>query len=111
VTTHPYDKAYELILAQAGALLPKRDAVDQRIVREVRTRAGRIIDLPSDVGGWPELRSAPAPKDDDHDGMPDPWERDHGLDPADPNDHRGDPDGDGYTNLEEWLNRTDPRAK
>ena len=111
VTTHPYEEAYELILAHAGALLPKRDTVDQRIVREVRTRAGRIIDVPSDVGGWPELRSAPAAKDDDQDAMPDSWEREHGLDPADPNDHRGDLDGDGYTNLEEWLNGTDPRVK
>lgn len=110
VTVQRYDKAYELVLAQAGATLPKRDAVDRRIVQEVRDRAGRIIDHPTEVGGWPELASAPPPKDDDQDGMPDEWERQNRLDPADPNDHREDPDGDGYTNIEEWLNNANPRT-
>jgi pectate lyase len=42
------------VLAGAGATLPRRDAVDARIVREVETRTGRIIDSQKDVGGWPE---------------------------------------------------------
>jgi pectate lyase len=52
--------------------------------------------------------SAPAPVDSDHDGMPDEWEKKYGLDPNDPSDAAKDLDGDGYTNLEEYLNGTDP---
>jgi pectate lyase len=110
VTTHSYRKAYELILEHAGASLPRRDAVDRRLVSEVAERKGRIIDHPHDVGGWPRLESAAAPQDEDRDGMPDTWERAHQLDPADPLDHRNDADGDGYTNVEEWLNGTPPAS-
>jgi len=48
--------------------------------------------------------------DSDHDGLPDSWEREHGLDPADPADARVDADGDGLTNLQEFLLGTDPRS-
>jgi hypothetical protein len=106
-------EAYELVLAQAGAILPKRDPVDLRIIEHVRTgivKFGKngIITTPEDVGGWPEYKSAPAPLDTDHDGMPDEWEKKYGLDPNDPSDAAKDLDGDGYTNLEEYLNGTDP---
>jgi hypothetical protein len=42
--------------------------------------------------------------------MPDSWERACGLDPHDPRDSRGDLNGDGYTNVEEYLNDRDPTA-
>ena len=51
-----------------------------------------------------------APPDSDRDGMPDEWERTHELDPSNHDDHRLDADGDGYTNIEEWLNGTLPRV-
>jgi pectate lyase len=111
VTTTSAAEAYERVLAEAGATLPTRDAVDTRIVREVKTGTGRIIDSPADVGGWPELEAGTPPEDRDRDGMPDAWERKHGLDPANGDDHRGDLDGDGYTNIEEYLNGTNPREK
>lgn len=117
------EQAYERVLANAGATRPRRDSVDARIVREVRTGTATyegtaykrqhrvadasvpvgIIDRPSDVGGWPELESTPAPQDSDHDGMPDAWERTNGLDPNDAADcNRRAPDG--YTMLEHYLN-------
>jgi hypothetical protein len=101
------------VLRQAGATLPRRDAVDERIVREVAsgvpTHGNGIIDTPEQAGGWPAYRSLPAPLDTDGDGMPDAWERGHGLDPADPADGAADPDRDGYPSLEEYLNGTDPK--
>ena len=40
--------------------------------------------------------------------MPDAWEETHGLDASDPSDGALDSDGDGYTNLEDWLNSLVP---
>jgi hypothetical protein len=115
VLTHEATQAYTLVLENAGAVLPRRDSVDQRIVGEVRTGvttyggvwgAGKgIIDSQTEVGGWPELSTYDVPVDDDHDGMADEWEVDQGLDPTDPQDHSGDINGDGYTNLENYLNQ------
>lgn len=96
--------AYERVLAGAGAVLPERDAVDTRIVNEVRNGTGKIIDDEEQVGGWPELKSIEPLQDSDRDGMPDEWEKRHGFNAHDPADRNGDADGDGYTNLEEYLN-------
>jgi hypothetical protein len=101
--TQTVGEAAELVLAHAGASR-HRDAVDLRVVENVRQHQGRVIDSEEEVGGWPVLRSEPAPVDSDHDGMPDDWEKAHGLNPNDPNDRNGVADADGYTNLEKYLN-------
>lgn len=105
--------AYLTVLADAGCSLPKRDSIDMRIVDEVRTGTasnGRngIITTPGDVGGWPKLNGGAAPVDTDNDGMPDHWETRYGFDADNANDNSLDTDGDGYTNVEEYLNGTDP---
>jgi hypothetical protein len=114
IKTTSADEAYATVLARAGASLPRRDPVDERIVREVAsgqpTFGNGIVKVHTDVGGWPEYRSVTALVDTDRDGMPDAWERRHGLDPHNPADGIADPDRDGYTSLEEYLNGTDPRA-
>ena len=113
-------EAYDLVLADAGAnrglscdgaFFTRRDAVDTRVVNDVMNGTGRIIDDPSQVGGWLTLDPGTPCLDSDHDGMPDVWEQAHGLDPSDPADAIADADGDGYTNIEEFLNGTDPQRK
>lgn len=98
--------AYEEVLAGVGAIKPGRDTVDERIIKDVKNGTGRIIDHPSDVGGWPNLDKGTPPKDDDNDGMPDSWEEENGFNPKNSDDKNGDADDDGYTNLEEFLNET-----
>jgi hypothetical protein len=83
--------------------MPKRDLVDQRVIANVRTKSGSIINSPEEVGGYPQLANGVSPTDTDDDGIPDDWERDMELDPDDPSDGNGDRDGDGYTNIEEYL--------
>lgn len=112
IPVHTAEQAYEAVLNYAGASL-SRDAVDARIVNDVRTGAPAfmgwytkkpgIIDNQDDVGGWPELKSLPAPVDTDGDGMPDDWELSVGLDPniANPN---GKNLSLAYDNIEVYIN-------
>ena len=108
VTTETPAQAYESVLAFAGCIRPVRDVVDARIVAEVRSGTGRVIDSQDEVGGWPAYATKAAPPDADHDAMPDDWEERFGFEPRDASDGPKDLDGDGYTNVEEYLNRTDP---
>ena len=108
VSTVSARDAYKAVLAAVGASKPVRDSVDTRIINDVIAGKGSIINSQKDVGGWPGLRSEPAPADNDHDGMPDRWEASYGLNPDDASDARNDLDRDAYTNLEEYLNSTDP---
>lgn len=117
------EEAYKIVLENAGAKFPKRDVIDKRILKEVRggyatyegityekeyqvtdtAKICGIIDTQEDVGGWSELKSEPAPKDTDHDGMPDYWEDKNKLDKTN-SDDRNTISSDGYTMLEIYLN-------
>jgi pectate lyase len=105
VKTEPVDRAYQHVLAYAGATPWHRDAVDARIVEGVRKQTGRVMDSQKEVGGWPELKSTPAPLDSDGDGIPDTWEKAHGLNPKDASDaSKPAKDGGGYSNIEVYIN-------
>jgi hypothetical protein len=136
----PAIEAYEHVLANAGATRPKRDAVDERVIEMVRSgrvstqpgddieellqsvdfsrhviqeikglvEKGIITDV-SQVGGYPEYRGEPY-EDSDSDGMPNEWEVKYGLAPNDADDAAGDLNGDGYTNIEDFLNGLNPTA-
>jgi hypothetical protein len=103
VATDTADTAYTNVLAGAGATKPSRDSVDTRAVNSVTNRNGSIINDEDDVGGWPTLAAGTPPTDTDGDGMPDAWETAYGTNPN-VADNNGDLDGDGYTNLEEYIN-------
>ena len=47
--------------------------------------------------------------DSDHDGLPNDWELKYGLNPNNPRDAALDSDNDGFTNLEEFAAKTDPK--
>lgn len=111
VTTTKAADVVERVLAGAGCTLPMRDVVDERLVNDVRQRTSHLINDPTEVGGWPHLTQGTAVADRDHDGMPDEWEQRHKLNPDDPGDGKRDADEDGYTNVEEYLNGTDPHEK
>ena len=104
VKTTSAQAAFEAVLAEVGACRPVRDPIDSRIVSEARNRTGSVIDSQWEVGGWPAYRSARPPTDSDRDGMPDAWEKAHALNPHDASDAAKDRDGDGYTNIEEYVN-------
>jgi pectate lyase len=90
VATGPAEVALEEVLQYSGTVMPSRDAVDRRIVDDVRNRTGKIINSQNDVGGWPELKSGEARVDSDQDGLPDEWETARALDPQDPSNAQQD---------------------
>jgi hypothetical protein len=136
VSTVDARAAYVYVLDNAGAILPKRDDVDARIVDEVKTgrivysEGGKtgigsqyikrrlpedsykkgIITHPSQVGGYPVYKGTPY-KDSDSDGMPDGWERKHGLNPHNASDASMTSKTNGYTNIEQYLNSLVPVDK
>lgn len=95
-------EAYETVLAKAGCSY-SRDALDERIVNDVKNGTGKLIDKPEDAGGWPELNGDETIEDADSDGIPDEWESKYGLDPNDRKDARLQTLVSGYTNLEVYL--------
>ena len=109
ITTTDPTTAYYFVLNKAGASLI-RDAADARTANNVRYQTGSIITSPTSVGGWPTLNSTKAPKDTDNDGMPDYWEIASGL-ATNVSNGNLDLNGDGYTELEDYLNwRAAPNA-
>jgi hypothetical protein len=127
-------ESFDYVLSHAGATLPVRDPVDVRVTEQVRTGEVKYNEkiappttqfkhrrLPLDsykkgistdsqqVGGYPDYKGTPY-KDSDSDGMPDEWEKTKGLNPNDATDAATDKDGNGYTNIEEYLNELDKKA-
>ncbi|GAB2963286.1 pectate lyase [Hymenobacter coalescens] len=113
IPTQSAQDAYNAVLQGVGCVLPARDTLDQRIINNVRQRTGRIIDVQggyphgtpysTSQSAWPVLTCGPAPLDTDHDGMPDQWETQNGLNPNDAADRSRVGQG-GYTMLENYLN-------
>jgi len=107
VTVLSAEDAYARVVAQAGTC-QHRDAVELRLVAQLTSLGtkGAIIADESGVGGQPAVTSEKRLTgfDTDGDGMPDTWETAHGLNPNSASDGTGDYNGDGYTNVEKYLN-------
>jgi len=98
--------AYGQVIKNAGAVAPKRDTVDNRVIQNVINKTGKIIDSQNDVGGWPVYKTDSPPIDSDSDGIPDFWETVNGLNPNDSGDaNLNTLCTDGlYTNVEIYIN-------
>lgn len=70
-----------------------------------------IITNIEQMGGFPKYKKYTAWKDSDGDGMPDEWEIANGLNPNDPSDANLDCNGDGYTNIEKYINGIDTKKE
>jgi hypothetical protein len=103
VTVQGWAQARDSVLERVGAFLPVRDAVDGRLVGDVRAGTSSPPSKRGINPVFPTIAAGAPPADSDHDGMPDAWELQRGLDPLNPADGAQDRNGDGYTNLEEYL--------
>jgi hypothetical protein len=94
------------VLSNAGAFWWSRDAVDTRVIVETKSTSGAVVDN-YNATEWNNLWNASQVSrasgwDTDRDGIPDAWETANGLNSA-VDDHNADADGDGYRNIEEYL--------
>ncbi|HEY4289623.1 MAG TPA: T9SS type A sorting domain-containing protein [Puia sp.] len=123
VVTQTAEAAYVSVTDSAGAILPRRDTIDRRIIRETKTGTATfegagyssisnagithpsgIIDSQHDVEGWPVLTGTTYPNDTDNDGLPDWWEaKTTGTDADTTSIIANDYGTDGYTMLEKYL--------
>ncbi|MBQ7513700.1 MAG: fibronectin type III domain-containing protein [Prevotella sp.] len=119
-TIHSAKDAMKIVTSYAGATMPQRDEQHVRVVKETlsgtytyvgsKSKIKGEIDNEADITehaegkGWetyPEKRREEG-FDTDQDGMPDWWEAAIGSNPAAANQN-DDPDGDGWTLLEDYL--------
>lgn len=118
--------AYEHVLSYAGAGInsDSRPDIDKQVMNEAKTGTGTLVGARpySEANAtqkatidklnikcgvefkYPVAVTSGAPKDSDSDGMPDEWEKARGLNPNDKNDANKDYCGQGYTNIEYYLN-------
>ena len=118
-------------LSKKGTWVENYDLIDRRVIKDYKNAEGTMVRTVDGAGGWPvylgnnrykyvseknfikhlkeyKLNGGTPYSDKDSDGMPDVWEDNHGLNKNDKSDAIGDMDGDGYDNLEEFLNATRP---
>lgn len=109
VTTQSAADAYNQVLNYVGNSWWSRDVVDTRVINNVRNYTGPALAATAPIGSeltavtGAALTTRPAGWDTDADGMPDRWETVHGLNPNSSADFKTDLDGDGYINLQEYV--------
>jgi len=132
LTHNDANSLIDVLIPTVGASLPVRDRTDSYFIDMLLHDKSKLPVFKEGMDKWHpygnqndrmdqyipwEQSDCPPPKagakpivDTDGDGMPDAWETAHGLNPNDASDGAVDSDKDGYTNLEEFLNNTDPHV-
>lgn len=117
-TIHSATDALKIVTSYSGATMPQRDEHHLRNIKEtlqgtwtykgsksgIKGEIDSEADITEHTNGW-EIYPEEHRTDDfdtDQDGMPDWWEQCIGSNPSEAN-HNADPDGDGWTLLEDYL--------
>jgi hypothetical protein len=111
VTVDSAADAFKKVAAEAGCSL-HRDSVDTRLFAELASLGtkGKVIKDEAEAGGIGEIKPATGPVDTDKDGIPDEWEKAHGLNSDDPADAKT-LDKSGYMMIEVYANSLATPAK
>lgn len=112
VTTQTAPAAYAQVIDHVGNSWWNREAIDQRIINNVKGNTGPPGGVGAAAPNATELANLLATPtttraagwDSDNDGMPNAWELAHGLNPNSAADNKLDFDNDGYINVVEYLN-------
>lgn len=106
------DEAFATVIAKAGTI--NRDRTETRVAADARdgvaslkggaTLGNGILDSEADAEGFYDYSTDYiVPADSDGDGIPDDWEKNHGLNPAQAEDGNY-VNAEGYTALEAYMN-------
>jgi hypothetical protein len=115
----PASQVESKLTGHAGPTRPTIDSLTQKWYNDVSNRTGSFINginfdgvdgYPKYTNLLPNLSGGTPQPDSDNDGMPNAWENQYSFNPNSSYDGSSDADGDGYTNLEEYLNNTNPRG-
>lgn len=101
--TLPAEDLFDILSPDIGVTLPVRDQVDERIIHDTEHRRGQHISKPEQLFGWPAHDEAYVKIDADSS-----WRKRYKIDLFSIKEANADANGNGYTNLEEFINTTNP---
>lgn len=99
LTAQTAQEAYEYVLENAGATLPKRDAVDARIIADVKNGTGRVINNADEVAGYVTSQETQRVFE-----IPDSWKKENGLERYSDTDIIKSGEFEGYMLIEAYVN-------
>lgn len=99
INTQTAEEAYQTVLNNVGATLPKRDAIDARIVNDVINQTGRIINNADEVGGHINTETAYRTFE-----IPKSWKDENAMGSAKETDIVPSGEFAGYTWIEAYVN-------
>lgn len=103
----PAEEAYEYVLNNAGATLPRRDATDARVINDVKNGTGRIVNNAAEVGGLIPIEEETRVFE-----VPGEWLEEKGLSGKSEGDIISEGEFAGYSVIEAYVNEwTEEKSK